>query len=173
MLLIMKRILTLLVLTTLCSAFSARADEARLLRFPATNGTEVAFSYAGDLWTVPVQGGVAKRLTSHIGYEMFARYSPDGKSIAFTGEYDGNREVYLIPSAGGEPVRLTYTATNGRDDLGDRIASTRPREHRGVSVESFVKLERWDREWKGRDFEKSPQEVALVISLVGCRGHSK
>ena len=53
-------------------AASAR-EEARLLRFPATNGTEVVFSYAGDLWTVPLEGGEARRLTSHIGYEMFAR----------------------------------------------------------------------------------------------------
>lgn len=95
--------------------------EARLLRFPATNGTEVVFSYAGDLFTAPLSGGEARRLTSHIGYEMFAHYSPDGKTIAFTGEYDGNREVYIIPAKGGEPVRLTYTATNGRDDLGDRM----------------------------------------------------
>ena len=96
-------------------------EEARLLRFPATNGKDVVFSYAGDLWTVPVQGGEAKRLTSHIGYEMFAKYSPDGKTIAFTGEYDGNREVYSIPARGGEPVRLTYTSTNERDNLGDRM----------------------------------------------------
>lgn len=68
-------------------------DEARLLRFPATNGTDVVFSYAGDLFTAPLSGGEARRLTSHIGYEMFAHYSPDGKTIAFTGEYDGNREV--------------------------------------------------------------------------------
>lgn len=96
-------------------------DEARLLRFPATNGTDVVFSYAGDLFTAPLGGGEARRLTSHIGYEMFAHYSPDGKTIAFTGEYDGNREVYIIPAGGGEPVRLTYTSTNGRDDLGDRM----------------------------------------------------
>ena len=102
-------------------AFTAKADEARLLRFPATNGTDVVFSYAGDLFTAPLAGGEAKRLTSHIGYEMFARYSPDGKTIAFTGEYDGNREVYVIPAEGGEPVRLTYTSTNSRDDLGDRM----------------------------------------------------
>ena len=88
-------------------------DEARLLRFPATNGTDVVFSYAGDLSTAPLSGGEARRLTSHIGYEMFAHYSPDGKTIAFTGEYDGNREVYIIPAGGGEPVRLTYTATIG------------------------------------------------------------
>ena len=97
------------------------AEEARLLRFPATNGTDVVFSYAGDLWTVPLKGGEARRLTSHVGYEMFGRYSPDGKTIAFTAEYDGNREVYSIPAQGGEPVRLTYTSTNGRDDLGDRM----------------------------------------------------
>ena len=95
--------------------------EARLLRFPSTNGREVVFSYAGDLFTAPLSGGEARRLTSHVGYEMFARYSPDGKTIAFTGEYDGNREVYIIPAEGGEPVRLTYTATNSRDDLGDRM----------------------------------------------------
>ena len=96
-------------------------EEARLLRFPATNGKDIAFTYAGDLWTVPVAGGEAHRLTSHIGQEIFARYSPDGASIAFTGEYDGNREVYLIPAKGGEPKRVTYTATNPRDDLGDRM----------------------------------------------------
>jgi len=116
----MKRALTFILLTAVTTVASAQ-EEARLLRFPATNGTDVAFTYAGDLWTVPIQGGEARRLTSHIGYEIFARYSPDGKTIAFTGEYDGNREVYRIPAQGGEPVRVTYTATNPRDDLGDRM----------------------------------------------------
>ncbi|MDR2119615.1 MAG: PDZ domain-containing protein [Tannerella sp.] len=102
--------------TTLCAA-----DEARLLRFPATNGSEIVFTCAGDLYRAPVSGGEAVRLTSHVGYEMFPRYSPDGRTIAFTGQYDGNTEVYAIPSEGGEPVRLTYTATNMRDDLGDRM----------------------------------------------------
>ncbi|MBR5193439.1 MAG: PD40 domain-containing protein [Bacteroidaceae bacterium] len=112
----------LLISLLLAGATSAiQADEARLLRFPATNGKEIVFSYAGDLYKAPLAGGEAQRLTSHIGYEMFARFSPDGKSIAFTGEYDGNREVYLIPNKGGEPQRLTYTSTNGRDDLGDRM----------------------------------------------------
>lgn len=97
------------------------ADEGRLLRFPSTNGTDVVFSYAGDLYKAPLSGGQAVRLTSHVGYEMFARFSPNGRSIAFTGEYDGNREVYLIPSEGGTPKRLTYTSTNPRDDLGDRM----------------------------------------------------
>ena len=98
-----------------------QADETRLLRFPATNGTDVVFTYAGDLYKAPLSGGEAQRLTSHIGYEIFPRFSPDGKSIAFTGQYDGNTEVYLIPAEGGEPKRLTYTSTNSRDDLGDRM----------------------------------------------------
>ena len=115
-----KRMLcTLLVMAGF--AVSARADEGRLLRFPTTNGTDVVFSYAGDLYKAPLAGGRAQRLTSHIGYEMFARFSPDGSTIAFTGQYDGNTEVYTMPVAGGEPVRLTYTSTNSRDDLGDRM----------------------------------------------------
>ena len=97
------------------------AQEARLLRFPTTNGTEVVFSYGGDLYKASINGGEAERLTSHIGYEMFARFAPDGQSIAFTGQYDGNTEVFIIPAKGGEPKRLTYTATNSRDDLGDRM----------------------------------------------------
>ena len=115
----MKKKLFLVMLAVVSAV--ANAEEARLLRFPATNGNEVVFTYAGDLYTVSVNGGEAKRLTSHVGYEMFARYSPDGKRIAFTGEYDGNREVYVMPATGGEPQRLTYTSTNSRDDLGDRM----------------------------------------------------
>lgn len=89
--------------------------------FPIINGKQIVFSYAGDLYTVSDQGGTARKLTSDIGYEMFPRISPDGKYIAFTGQYDGNTEVFVIPSAGGIPRRLTYTATLNRDDLGDRM----------------------------------------------------
>ena len=93
-----------------------------MLRFPALHGNQVVFTYAGDLYTVPVQGGVARRLTSDPkGFEMFARFSPDGKTLAFTGQYDGNTEVYVMPSEGGEPRRLTYTATLERDDVSDRM----------------------------------------------------
>lgn len=110
------------LLALICATAGMKAaDEARLLRFPATNGTEIVFSYAGDLYKVPINGGEARRLTSHVGYEMFPRFSPDGKTIAFTGQYDGNTEVFTMPSTGGEPLRITYTATNGRDDLGDRM----------------------------------------------------
>jgi tricorn protease len=108
----------LLTLTTLSYA----PQEARVLRFPAVSADQIVFSSAGDLYTVPIAGGVARKLTSfYEGYEAFARFSPDGASIAFTGEYDGNREVYLIPSDGGVPKRLTYTPSLGRDDISDRM----------------------------------------------------
>jgi tricorn protease len=100
---------------------SAQAPEARLLRFPAIHGSQIVFTYAGDLYTVAATGGVARRLTSDVGFEMFARFSPDGKWLAFTGQYDGNTEVYLMPSQGGEPKRLTWTATLARDDVADRM----------------------------------------------------
>jgi tricorn protease len=100
---------------------SPAADEARLLRFPAIHGDKVVFTYAGDLYAVPASGGVARRLTSDVGFEMFARFSPDGTSLAFTAQYDGNTEVYLMPADGGVPKRLTYTATLGRDDVSDRM----------------------------------------------------
>jgi tricorn protease len=105
-------------------AAPARADapgEARLLRFPTIHGKSLVFCYAGDLYTVDSKGGVARRLTSHEGYEMFPRFSPDGKHLAFTAQYDGNTEIYVIPAEGGEPKRLTYTATLGRDDISDRM----------------------------------------------------
>ncbi len=97
------------------------SNEARLLRFPDINGSEIVFSYAGDLYITTSNGGMARKLTSHPGYEMFAKFSPDGRQIAFTGQYDGNTEVFVIPSQGGEPRRLTFTPTLGRDDIGDRM----------------------------------------------------
>ncbi len=116
----MKRFLVLAVAMSML-AHNGHAGEGRLLRFPATNGTDVAFSYAGDIYTVSIHGGTATKLTSHEGYELFSRYSPDGTQIAFTGQYDGNTEVYVMPSAGGEPKRITFTASNPRDDVGDRM----------------------------------------------------
>jgi tricorn protease len=87
--------------------------EARLLRFPALSKDSIAFVHGGDLWTVPRAGGVARQLTTDPGLEWLPRYSPDGKWIAFTGQYDGNRDVYVIPASGGEPKRLTWWADTG------------------------------------------------------------
>ena len=96
-------------------------DTTRLLRFPTTNGAQIVFDYAGQLYTVDKAGGTARRLTSGPGYNSFPRFAPDGKTLAFTGQYDGNTEVYTMPAEGGTPKRLTTTATLGRDDISDRM----------------------------------------------------
>ena len=73
----------------------------------------VVFVYGGDLWTVKTQGGIATRLTAHPGLELFPKFSPDGKWIAFTGQYDGDEQVYVIPVEGGTPKQLTYFPAQG------------------------------------------------------------
>src|SRR5437763_1823795 len=93
----------------------------RLLRFPANNGPQIVFCYAGELYTVARDGGVARRLTSGPGYTSFPRFSADGTQLAFTSQYDGNTEVYVMPSEGGAPKRLTTSPTLGRDDISDRM----------------------------------------------------
>ena len=95
--------------------------EARLLRFPAVGGGKIVFCYAGDLYAVGIDGGAAVKLTSDVGYECFPKISPDGQTIAFTAQYDGNTEVYTIPITGGKPRRLTYSALVGRDQVGERM----------------------------------------------------
>ncbi len=79
-----------------------------LLRKPALSRTQIVFSFAGDLWSVPRAGGEAIRLTTSPGVETDPVFSPDGSMVAFTGEYDGNVDVYVIPAAGGVPKRITY-----------------------------------------------------------------
>ncbi|MBQ2499467.1 MAG: PD40 domain-containing protein, partial [Bacteroidales bacterium] len=117
-----KNLLIFSMLLALGTMSLQAQNEAKMLRFPAIHGNQVVFSYAGDLYTVDVNGGVARQLTNDPdGFEIFARFSPDGKNIAFTGQYDGNTEVYVMPSEGGEPQRVTYTATLDRDDLSDRM----------------------------------------------------
>jgi tricorn protease len=83
-------------------------DKPLLLRHPAISRTQIVFSFAGDLWSVSRDGGSAIRLTTGAGAETDPIFSPDGSQIAFTGEYDGNVDVFVIPAAGGTPKRLTY-----------------------------------------------------------------
>src|ERR1700739_1475131 len=82
-------------------------NQYALLRKPTISKTQIAFSYGGDLWSVDRSGGEAKRLTSDVGIEIDPVFSPDGTMIAFTAEYDGNEDVYVVPVAGGIPKRLT------------------------------------------------------------------
>lgn len=101
----------------LCVAVVALAftlgAETRLLRFPDIHGDKVVFTYGGDLWTAPVAGGNAVRLTAHPGLELFAKFSPDGQWIAFTGQYDGDEQVYVMPATGGVPKQLTFYPARG------------------------------------------------------------
>src|SRR5215213_9439554 len=106
------RILAALLSLFLLPAASAFA-QTRLLRFPDIHGDRVVFTHAGDLWSAPVSGGTANRLTAHPGLEMFAKFSPDGRWIAFTGQYDGDEQVYVIPSTGGVPRQLTFYPARG------------------------------------------------------------
>lgn len=110
-----------LLIALLLSAAFVFAQESKLMRFPTIYNNQVVFVYAGDLYTVEKAGGIARRLTANAGYNSFPKFSPDGKNIAFSGQYDGNTEVFSIPADGGSPKRLTYTATLGRDDISDRM----------------------------------------------------
>jgi len=83
-------------------------NDARLLRTPDINKDLIVFVYAGDIWSVASNGGNATRLTSHEGMEIFPKVSPDGKWIAFSGEYSGSRQIFVIPSNGGVPKQLTF-----------------------------------------------------------------
>ncbi|HON01280.1 MAG TPA: peptidase S41, partial [Acidobacteriota bacterium] len=102
----------LLSCALLLSAGSVAA-QTKLLRFPDIHGDEVVFCYAGDLWKAPAAGGDAVRLTAHPGQELFPKFSPDGEWIAFTGQYDGDEQVYVMPSRGGAPRQLTYYPAEG------------------------------------------------------------
>jgi tricorn protease len=87
--------------------------QTKLLRFPDVHGDKVVFTYGGDLWLASTSGGPATRLTAHPGLELFAKFSPDGKWIAFTGQYDGDEQVYVIPVTGGIPKQLTFYPARG------------------------------------------------------------
>ena len=102
-----KPTLTLLLVLA-CASVCLAQTEATLFQKPTVNQTNIVFVYAGDLWSVPRSGGDAKRLTTGVGTETDPFFSPDGTQIAFTGEYDGNTDVYVMPAAGGVPKRLTY-----------------------------------------------------------------
>jgi tricorn protease len=89
-----------------CSNLFAQID-AGLFRFPDVSQTQIVFTYANDIWVMPKEGGTAIKLSSPAGVESYPKFSPDGKSIAFSGNYDGNNDAYVIPANGGVPVRLT------------------------------------------------------------------
>src|SRR5690242_10751487 len=93
----------ILALILLAAAPASLSQTTRLLRQPDINRESIVLVYGGDIWTVPRAGGTARRLTANPSLKRFPKFSPDGKWIAFTGNYDGNDDVYVIPVEGGEP----------------------------------------------------------------------
>ncbi len=101
-------VITLAVAVAPLAPRPVAAQESKLLRQPTVNETHIAFAYANDIWAVPRTGGVASRLTTFQGTEKTPHFSPDGRLLAFTGQYEGNVDVYVMPAEGGEPTRLTW-----------------------------------------------------------------
>ncbi|MFN3307162.1 MAG: protease, partial [Candidatus Kapaibacteriota bacterium] len=142
------------------------SEEARLLRFPNAFKNKIAFVYAGDIFIVDKNGGIARRLTYSKGLELFPRFSPDGKMIAFSAEYDGNREVYVVPSDGGEPRRLTYSMDlpNVPERMGpDKIVMGWTSDGKKILYRS---RSNWWHSWSGKLFYVSldgglPEELPL------------
>ncbi|HCW05819.1 MAG TPA: peptidase S41 [Cytophagales bacterium] len=109
----MKKIVVMCFYFFSTSVLLAQID-AGLFRYPDVSQNQIVFTYANDLWIVPKDGGNAVKLSSPAGVESFPKFSPDGTTIAFSGNYDGNTDVYLIPVNGGVPARLTYHGMTDR-----------------------------------------------------------
>ncbi len=109
----LRKLLALLLFAFPLFVLAQQLPEGRLMRFPDIYKDKIAFSYGGDLWLASSQGGVARRITSHPGQELFPKFSPDGKWIAFTAQYDGNYNVYVMSAEGGEPKQLTFHPGGG------------------------------------------------------------
>ena len=104
----MKKTIYWIVFCLMLGSSAFALPDARPLRFPDVNKDLVVFVYAGDIWSVPAAGGAARKLTNHPGFELFPKISPDGKWIAYSAEYSGSRQVYVIPAEGGTPRQLTW-----------------------------------------------------------------
>jgi tricorn protease len=116
----MIRFLMLSLSLVLVSPVLLAQVDARMLQYPDVSQTQIVFSYAGDLWVVPKEGGTALRLSSPAGEELYPQFSPDGSKIAYSADYDGNQEVYVIPTMGGMGKRVTYHG------MADRIVDWYP-----------------------------------------------
>ncbi|MDT8341169.1 MAG: PDZ domain-containing protein [Longimicrobiales bacterium] len=154
---------TLLVLQLLAGPASAQVD-ARLFRYPDVSADRITFVYAGDVWVAPREGGTAVRLSSPAGEESFPRFSPDGSRIAYSGNYDGNLDVYVVPTLGGEPTRVTWHPIPDRmidwDPDGESLLYASSRESGKQRWNQFYRV-RPD----GRFVEKLPLEHAEFGAL--------
>jgi tricorn protease len=116
----MKNLLFAACLILLLAPCGQAQIDARMFQHPDVSSTQITFVYAGDIWVAPKEGGAAMRLSSPAGEESFPRFSPDGARIAFSGNYDGNTDVYVVSARGGAPRRLTYHG------MADRLVDWHP-----------------------------------------------
>ena len=161
------RLLVALVATFLVSQgpiapAAAQEGGTRLLRQPTISDSHIAFAYANDLWVVPREGGEARRLTAFQGEESWPHFSPDGRWLAFSGEYGGNTDVYVVPSGGGEPRRLTWhpgtDRVTGWTADGARVVFASGRDGAPVSYERF---------WTVSPEGGLPEPIALPRGTLG------
>ncbi len=143
----MKKALLISISVLIFTCLQAQID-AGLFRFPDVSKTHIVFTYANDIWVVPKEGGNAVRLSSPAGVESFPKFSPDGSTIAFSGNYDGNTDVYRIPLVGGVPFRVTYHG------MADRVVDWHPDGNRILLA-------------SGRESEKERFNQLYVISASG------
>ncbi|MBK9985345.1 MAG: PD40 domain-containing protein [Saprospiraceae bacterium] len=137
---------------------------ARLFRTPDVSATQIVFMYGGDIWIVDKEGGTAAKLSSPPGSEFFPRFSPDGTKIAFSGNYDGNVDIYVMPVLGGVPDRITYHGMADRINdwypTGDKLLYTSSRESGKQRFSQFYKVDA-----KGGLSEKLPLAYGEYGSL--------
>ena len=104
----MKRLYALAFLLALWAPLTAAGREAKLVRYPHYNHGRIAFTYLADIWTADEDGRNIKRITANKARDVYPRFSPDGKSIAFSSDRNGNFDVFIVPSEGGTAKQLTF-----------------------------------------------------------------
>ncbi len=141
----MKKYLFLICLSSFFLQGLWAQVSARMFRTPDVSQTQIVFAYGGDIWIVDKQGGTASKLSSPSGAEGFPRFSPDGSKVAFSGNYDGNYDVYVIPNHGGVPTRVTYHGMGDRlvdwYPTGDKLLYTSSRESGKQRFAQFYKVD--------------------------------
>jgi tricorn protease len=141
----MKNSVFLLCFSFLLASSSHAQVSARMFRTPDVSQTQIVFSYGGDIWIVNKEGGTASKLSSPSGSEAFPRFSPDGSKVAFSGNYDGNFDIYVIPAMGGLPTRVSYHGMGDRlidwYPTGDKLLYTSSRESGKQRFSQFYKVD--------------------------------
>ncbi|HOY14494.1 MAG TPA: Tricorn protease like protein, partial [Saprospiraceae bacterium] len=109
----MKKLVSIFLLCFIFSTSIAQIN-AKLMRYMDVSDTHIVFVFGGDIWIVEKSGGITIQLTNSLGEESWPKFSPDGKSIAFTAGYNGSSNIYVMPVMGGIPTRVTYKSLPDR-----------------------------------------------------------